>query len=266
MPVYPQPATSVVRPANRNYVRMTSTLSQRLAFWRLCLLAACLLLLAGCGVSSPQTATTDPVLPSVPTVPARFTYVAIGASDAFGVGASDPTTQSWPAYIDQSLPPDVRFINLGIPGVTIHQALAQELPVALSVHPNLVTIWLGVNDLQAAVPLAQYQHDLDSLLTALATNTHAQVAVGNLPDLTLLPAFIDQDPTTLTKTIAAWNQVIASEVRQHHDLFVDLYQSSAALAQHPEDISSDGLHPTEAGYQLIAATFVQVLRTHHVIQ
>jgi lysophospholipase L1-like esterase len=59
--------------------------------------------------------------------------------------------------------------------------------------------------------------------------------------------------------------VIAIEVRRHHDLLVDLYQGTAAFATNPEDISDDGLHPTEEGYQLIATAFAQVLRAHHVI-
>jgi acyl-CoA thioesterase-1 len=228
-------------------------------------LLALLLLLAGCSLGAQPAGPAHVVAPTDAS-PARFTYVALGASDAFGVGASDPTTQSWPADLAQELPSDTRFVNLGIPGVTLHQALAQELPVALSVHPNLVTIWLGVNDLDDNVPLGQYQQDLNTLLTTLATRTHATVAVGNIPNLTFLPAFANQDPATLQAKVAAWNQVIATAVANHHALLVDLYQGTAAFATNPQDISSDGLHPTEQGYQLIATAFAQVLRAHQIIR
>ncbi|HAG97762.1 MAG TPA: hypothetical protein DCL75_02595, partial [Ktedonobacter sp.] len=98
---------------------------------------------------------------------ARLTYVAIGASDTFGIGADDPQTENWPADLSVGLGTGVHLVNLGIPGITLHQALSVEVPVALDAHPNLVTVWLAVNDLANNVPLASYAHDLDLLLSRL---------------------------------------------------------------------------------------------------
>ena len=54
---------------------------------------------------------------------ARLTYVAIGASDTFGIGADDPQTENWPANLAAALGSGVRLFNLGIPGISPHQAL-----------------------------------------------------------------------------------------------------------------------------------------------
>jgi GDSL-like Lipase/Acylhydrolase family len=96
---------------------------------------------------------------------ARLTYVAIGASDTFGLGADDPQTQSWPDDLAMKLGSGVRLVNLGVPGITLHQALSVEVPIAIDAHPNLVTIWLAVNDLANVVPIANYTHDLDLLVS-----------------------------------------------------------------------------------------------------
>ena len=77
----------------------------------------------------------------------QITYVAIGASDTFGIGTSDPYMENWPTNLAEKLSQKVHLINLGIPGITLHDALNLELPVALDSHPELVTIWLGVNDI-----------------------------------------------------------------------------------------------------------------------
>ena len=74
-------------------------------------LVALALLLAACSTAPAATRATPPARTATPTLfitttaptpsptaPA-FRYVAIGASDTVGVGASDPRTGSWPARI-----------------------------------------------------------------------------------------------------------------------------------------------------------------------
>ena len=120
----------------------------------------------------------------------QITYVAIGASDTFGIGTSDPYMENWPTDLADKLNQKVHLINLGIPGTTLHAALSLELPVALDSHPKLITIWLGVNDIADKVPVNSYSHDLDILLTRLQYGaSSARILIANIPDLTLLPYF-----------------------------------------------------------------------------
>src|SRR5205823_633166 len=55
-----------------------------------------------------------------------LTYVAIGASDAVGVGARDPETEGWVPRLGATLGPNVRVVNLGVSGSTLSQALAEH--------------------------------------------------------------------------------------------------------------------------------------------
>jgi len=226
------------------------------------LLALCLGL-SNCGSFSNATGQADRSILAVQQPPqARLTYVALGASDTFGIGADDPQSQNWPSDLAMQLGRGVRLVNLGIPDVTLHDALNVELPVALDAHPNIVTIWLAVNDLIDNVPLRNYAHDLDLLLNRIQTAyPHARIAVANVPNLTFVPYFAAYDPQTLSTLIQNYNASIASIVQHHHALLVDLYKQWKELHAHPEYISRDGLHPSTSGYTRIAEIFYQTLQS-----
>lgn len=121
---------------------------------------------------------------------ARTIYVAMGASDTFGTGTNNPATQCWPTVLTNKLGSSTRLINLGIPGIDVHDALNIELPVALDAHPTLITVWLAVNDLVDKVPLAQYKRDMETFVQRLHTSEpQARILIANVPDLTLLPHY-----------------------------------------------------------------------------
>src|SRR5579859_286138 len=187
-----------------------------------------------------------------------LTYVALGASDAVGIGAKDPATEGWVPRLGARLGPDVRVVNLGVSGSTLAQALDEQLGPALDAQPDVVTVWLAVNDLNARVPLDQYGADLDTLLGQLET-THARVLVGNVPDLGALAAYRGVDAGPLKAEVDRWNQVIADTSARHGATLVDLYARWQEIAQHPEYLSADGFHPSSEGYQALADVFGEVL-------
>lgn len=246
------------------------------ALYVLCL---AMLFLAGCSVSpTGQEHTGRLAVQAAPQ--ARITYVAIGASDTYGTGSKDPRTESWPAVLsrmlahngdgkmqEQSLGQNtVRLINLGIPGMHAHDALGVELPVAIDAHPNLITVWLAVNDLVDNVPPASYAKDLERLLQDLQTRLpHVRIAIANVPDLTLLPRFSSNDTTQLARSVASYNAVIQSVVDRYHVVLIDLFQAWHELASHQEFISDDGFHPSAAGYARLAQLFYQGMKQHRII-
>lgn len=192
-----------------------------------------------------------------------LTYVALGASDAVGVGTSRPATQGYVPLIEQRLPKGSRLVDLGISGIQLHQALTQELPLALAMNPKLITIWLVANDFVAHVPYASYMHDLNTLLQRLRVGTKARIVMANLPDLTLLPAFSQltaRQKTTMRAEIQHWNAGIAAAAAKYHVAIVDLFSQRSQLTAHPDYVSSDGFHPSPAGYAVLAKLFWQVIK------
>ncbi|MDQ3809081.1 MAG: SGNH/GDSL hydrolase family protein [Chloroflexota bacterium] len=195
--------------------------------------------------------------------PARpFTYVALGASDAVGVGARNPETEGWVARFGARLGTQTRIVNLGVSGSTLAQALDEQLGAALDAQPDIVTIWLAVNDFNARVPLQSYARDLDRLLGAIE-GTRARVLVGNIPNLALLAAASGVNAPLLLEEVDRWNAVIADAAARHGATVVDLYARWQEVAEHPEYLSQDGFHPSSEGYARLAEVFAEALDGAH---
>ncbi|GAC1323240.1 MAG: hypothetical protein NVSMB2_20850 [Chloroflexota bacterium] len=202
------------------------------------------------------------VLSTACTAPARaqrpLTYVAIGASDAVGVGAPNPETDGWVPRLASRMGDGVTLVNLGVSGSTLSRALDEQLAPALDAQPDVVTVWLAVNDMNARVPLETYASELDTLLTQLQA-THARILVGNVPDLGKLAVYSGIDPILLSAEVDRWNTVIAETVVRHGAQLVDLHARWRELADHPEYISGDGFHPSADGYQRLSDLFAESL-------
>ncbi|HYX48332.1 MAG TPA: SGNH/GDSL hydrolase family protein [Ktedonobacteraceae bacterium] len=227
------------------------------------------LILSACSSGSTQGTSGNTHLKAVGTQSTPFfspddpvTYVALGASDAVGVGSNVPGAQGYVPLVDAHLPKGSHLINLGISGIHLHEALSQELPLALSTSPNLITIWLVTNDFIGGVTYDQYFHDLNFLLQELHKGTHAHIVMANLPDLTRLPAFSNETRAQKAQMIVAiqhWNKEIALLAKQYGVALVDLFSQGSQITAHPEYISGDGFHPSPSGYVQLANYFWRVI-------
>src|SRR5438552_7861462 len=233
-------------------------------------LVALALLLAACSTAPAATRTTPPARTATPTLfitttaptpsptPPPFRYVAVGASDTVGVGASDPRTGSWPARIAARLPAGADYVNLGVSGSLASQAATDQVPTAAGLRPQLVTVWLAVNDLNANVSPTDYGAALRRVIAPLVSLTDARVFVGNVPDLRLVPAYAGTDPAALLARITAYNATIAAVAASFPGrvIVVDLFTGSGPLVS-TMTVSADGFHPSDAGYALIADRFTK---------
>ena len=205
------------------------------------LAAAALVLVSGC-TSSPTT------------VPSTLVYTALGASDAVGIGAFPPTL-GYVCLIAERLRgarPKVEFHNLGINGAKADEFIAQELPDAVASNPDIVTLWTGENDLIAGRTPDQFAAHLDEILRRLRSETHAQVFVADLVDISRAPLFRNfPDPDVTSARVAAFNQRIYAGVAAHGAVLVKI------SAQSIDDslFSIDGFHPSNKGHELLAQGF-----------
>jgi lysophospholipase L1-like esterase len=155
------------------------------------------------------------------------------------------------------------LLNLGVSGIRLHEAMTQELPLALSTHPNLITIWLVVNDFAGGVSYNGYMKDLDSLLRQLRAGTEARIVMANLPNLTLLPLFKGQSAARKANTVTEiqrWNATIATTAVRYNVTLVDLFSHQSQITNHPEYISGDGFHPSAAGYVQLSNYFWNAIK------
>jgi lysophospholipase L1-like esterase len=208
------------------------------------------------------TTTPIPTPTPTPTASPAVRYVAIGASDTVGIGATDPATGSWPARVATLLPPGSAFVNVGVSGSIAIQAKDAQLPGAIAQKPTVVSIWLAVNDMNATILPASYKDALSAIVDGLVARTDAKIFVGNVPDVRGVPAYKDVDKNALLQQITAYNDVIAQITKSAPGrvFLVDLFTGSAALVS-TITVSGDGFHPSDDGYKLIADRFAAAMRT-----
>lgn len=187
-------------------------------------------------------------------------YVALGASDVVGEGADNPETEAWPIVLHSKLPKGTILRRLGVAGSTAEEAISEQLPAAETAGPDLVTIWLAVNDYRHQVPLEAYRKHLDEIVRRM-TATHAQVFVANLPDLRGIPELSEgQNPHKLSVIASEWNATIAEVVLANGAHLVDLLEASEGMDEDMDVlISEDRFHPSTLGHVALAEIFL-----HHI--
>lgn len=214
------------------------------------------LLFEGCG--SDHSSPTSPQQQS-----ARLVYVALGASDAVGIGAF-PLENGYVYRIRDELEEradEVILYNLGVSGVRISYIERTELPTALAHQPDLVTIWTGPNDIIQGSDVADFEASLSTILNQLRNETSAFVVVANIPDLTALPLFLIFPDTDVTEArVNAFNAAISRQAALYGVPIADL--SSGNYVNDWEYISVDGFHPSNKGHAKIAERFLNIILPH----
>jgi lysophospholipase L1-like esterase len=188
-------------------------------------------------------------------VPEPFVYAAIGASDVIGVGARDPSSESWVELLARYLPANTRLVKLGRNGITLNEANKVEVPQAVAAKPDLITIWNCVNDATRGIPLTIYTRDLHSALDRLTQDTDAHIVLLNLPDLSLLvPGPDDTRRELIRGGIRQWNAAMSQAAATYGDrvTLVDVFPGSAQVLTQPGLVSTDSFHPSSEGYRWLA--------------
>lgn len=182
-------------------------------------------------------------------------YVALGASDAFGIGAV-PLSNGYPYLIRDTL--DVQLYDIGVPGATANQILFELVP-AVACKPKIVTLWTGANDVCRGREAEEFEVDLDAILSSLRSIApEAKVYVGTLPDLFLLPKYGEHpDPDVTPERVSAFNAIISCKIEEHGATLVDL---SGPELTDPKYLFWDKFHPNNEGHREIADRFLKEMR------
>lgn len=222
------------------------------------------LVLTACSTATGSTAATQPAVTPTATAssgrllpPVPGAYAALGASETYGVGAQ-PHTKGYAYMVARSLHAHP-FVDMGIPGTTLDAGYQSEVTGALAIRPQLCTVFFGFNDARAGVTRAAFLADLNDLVVTLR-RARCHVLVVGLPDVSILPAVRQQHIPGVHRLVVSWNKGMKSIARKDGATFLDLAPYSKELAQHPSYVSSDGLHPSNAGHRRLAAVVVSEVR------
>jgi lysophospholipase L1-like esterase len=192
-------------------------------------------------------------LPADCAAPVR--YVAMGDSTVVGIGASNPQSTYVARVFTrlQGLYARAQLSNLGVPGATAADVARSQLGEALALHPSLVTVSVGPNDITGGKGAEEFAASLEQVFAGLR-DAGAPVVMNLLPDLATVPRFTPEQKVVVGKATVDFNEVVQRLGRQYGVEVVDLYHpTQQEFPSHPEFISADNYHPSDAGYARWAA-------------
>lgn len=194
-------------------------------------------------------------------------YMALGDSLVAGYGAL-PATQGYVyrLYREEVFDkiPHTLFSNAGVPGVTSKQVLDHQVPQAIEAfRPSVITITVGGNDLLRILKgenpnlvLGEFQTNFAQILGALRTALpNTRIYVSNLYTI---PQIAGAD-----QIVPVFNQIVAGVAGMYNVPVADVYSAflgrrGLLLIERP-GAASDEVHPTNAGYEVMAEAFEQLV-------
>jgi lysophospholipase L1-like esterase len=180
-------------------------------------------------------------------------YFAMGDSTAVGDGAEEGG--GYPARLARRLEEagiPVKLAVVAASGATAADVRRDQLPRVQAARPGLVTIGVGLNDVLEGRKLADFARDLQ-VLADFVRRTKATVVIQTLPDVSLAPASTGSVPA-LARRIEAYNAAIVRAAERHGFVVADVWSATRReLRDRPGELfAEDGLHPSDAGYELWA--------------
>ncbi|WP_214320028.1 SGNH/GDSL hydrolase family protein [Nonomuraea sediminis] len=188
-------------------------------------------------------------------------FVALG--DSFTEGLNDPgddgAFRGWADRVAERLAaddPDFRYANLAVRGKLIDQIVAEQVPLAVELAPDLVSLCAGGND------LLRPGADPDRMAKKLAGAVRDLRATGAE---VLLFTGVDPRDTPLMRRLRGRFAVFYLHLRSIADLYgcrvVD--QWSMQGLRDWQAWSEDRLHMNADGHRLVAARVLDVLGVPH---
>lgn len=147
----------------------------------------------------------------------------------------------------------VRFINRGIPGDTAEGGLRRLKADVIDADPDLVFVQFGLNDAFTGCPPARYAASMSRIVERLQQETTAEVL------LLTSAALADAQEDALAETYYGQLERVAAE-RGVPLARVHAWWKDRRGRDFEGLLQADLVHPTAAGYRLMAEAVMQVLQ------
>jgi lysophospholipase L1-like esterase len=190
-------------------------------------------------------------------------YAALG--DSLSEGLGDPltggATRGWAHHLAAHLlarEPRLEFTNLAVRGYLARHALERQLGPALEFRPDLVSVFVGGNDvlLRRTFDPDRFTRELSALVEPFRAQD-ATVVLSTLPDLTACSPLLPPVRGALRQRIVMANEVVREVSGSFATVLLDAW-SDPRTRRHAM-WSIDRIHPSAAGHRLIAASVAELL-------
>lgn len=193
-------------------------------------------------------------------------FVAIGDSFTEGVGDPEPESpgglRGWAdrfAEVLSEYDDDFAYANLAVRGKLIRQITEEQLPAALDLRPDLVSVCAGGNDvIRPGGDPDDIAVQLEYILRQLRA-TGATVLVFTGVDVAFQPVF-----RSIRGKVAIYNENVRKVAQRHDCVVVD--QWALESLQDPRYWAGDRLHLNALGHHTIARAALDALNVPHDLQ
>jgi lysophospholipase L1-like esterase len=178
----------------------------------------------------------------------------------------------------QAIGSSLSVLNAGVPGDTTREARKRFERGVLAHRPRIVVIQFGINDAAvdvwkqapatgSRVPLAEYEQNLRWMITTLRAQKAKPVLMTTNPlrwtnklrDLYGKPPYHPDEADGFDlPVLSRYNEVVRRLAQELNVPLVDVHD--AFLAGNPDQLLLDGMHPNDAGHQIIAELLQPVIR------
>jgi lysophospholipase L1-like esterase len=167
-------------------------------------------------------------------------------------------TENWQQYF-ATMFAGKPYINRGISGQTTPQMLVRFRADVVALKPAAVVILAGTNDIAGNTGPSTLEMIEDNIasMAELASANGIKVVLSSVLPVRDYPWKPGLEPAPKIIALNAW---IKSYAAQHGAIYVDFHSAMAdADGGMRSGLSSDGVHPNEAGYRIMAPLVEQAI-------
>jgi len=178
------------------------------------------------------------------------TVIFFGDSLTFGYGLEDPSTQSYPALIEQKIKAGgiaAKVINAGISGDTSSGGLSR-VDWVLKQNVDIFVLALGANDALRGVDPAVTQSNLNAIIARVRRKS---------PDAVIILAGMRMPDILGVDFVRAYAKVYPSVAAAQHVTLIPFLLEG--VGGRKELNQADGIHPNAAGAAVVANTVWKTL-------
>lgn len=186
-------------------------------------------------------------------------------TDTGRTDSADPSASlgmGYPAKIAEKLAErGIKVINRGISGNRTWDLLKRWDKDCIDLQPDYISLLIGVNDTWRSfdsndiTTAEQYENNMRQLLDRIVNETSAKIILINIFLLDVTPDKAQMHPDLRLK-----QEVISRLIKDYDVTFVDiqaLFDKMVADGTPMEELSADGVHPTDFGHEVIAAEWLR---------
>ncbi|WP_066519057.1 SGNH/GDSL hydrolase family protein [Curtobacterium ammoniigenes] len=193
-------------------------------------------------------------------------YVAIGDSFTEGIGDPDPTVpggfRGWADRVAEVLANqthDFAYANLAVRGRLLQQIIDEQAERALALHPDLITVSAGGNDIiRPGTDPDEVAERFDGLIGTLRRDG-ATVVLFTGPDVGMTPVL-----ALVRGKAAIYNEHLHAIALKHGALVADMW--ALRVLRDPRMWAPDRLHHSPTGHATIAAAVLDALGVEHGLE